>query len=130
MIENMKKISLFLSDKTRKDFVQKLKESGVLHLAYQQTPDSEEISDVREVISKIDEAVTILGAFAKNTQKSSSHPMEELINIADKIIKQKKLQDDLLGEKNRLEKEASFYADWGMLEPGDITFLRSNKIHA
>ncbi|MDD5457475.1 MAG: hypothetical protein PHV30_10665, partial [Candidatus Margulisbacteria bacterium] len=42
----------------------------------------------------------------------------------------KKLQDDLLGEKNRLEKEASFYADWGMLEPGDITFLRSNKIHA
>ncbi|MBR1402546.1 MAG: ATPase [Treponema sp.] len=131
MIVPMKKISLVVLEKERKDALKALRKLGVLHVEEIQGS-SEELASYKDQNSKIEKALAILTEIKlgkKETPKQTLVGKEAAFDIAKNILsltdEKKSCFDRITNDSVELER----FAKWGGVNPADFSELSEKNIH-
>lgn len=129
MIVQMKKVSLVVLNKERREALKQLKKIGVVHLE-QLEGKGEQLSYLKEVRSNAENAVSIL------SEVKLPKKMPEVQKLTDKeIVENCKTVVSLSEQKKKLQEEISSYTAelerlemWGGVNPKDFAYLKGKKI--
>ena len=131
MIVPMKKISLVVLEKERKDALKALRKLGVLHVEEIQGS-SEELSSYKDQNSKIEKALAILTEIKlgkKDVPKQTLVGKEAAFDIAKNILsltdEKKSCFDRITADSVELER----FSKWGGVNPNDFAELSEKGIH-
>ena len=132
MIVPMKKVSLVVLNKERKDALLQLKKVGVVHLE-QIDGSSEQLSLYKEASNNAVAANAILSDIKVAKKKSFSSAVKTLSNdevvakckhIIDISDKKKKLLEEIASDAAEIER----FANWGQVDIEDFAFLKEKGI--
>lgn len=132
MIVPMKKVSLVVLNKERKDALLQLKKVGVVHLE-QIDGSSEQLSLYKEASNNAVAANAILSDIKVAKKKSFSSTVKTLSNdevvakckhVIDISDKKKKLLEEIASDAAEIER----FANWGQVDIEDFTFLKEKGI--
>lgn len=132
MIVPMKKVSLVVLNKERKDALLQLKKVGVVHLE-QIDGSSEQLSLYKEASNNAVAANAILSDIKGAKKKSFSSTVKRLSNdeiidkckhIIDISDKKKKLLEEIASDAAEIER----FANWGQVDIEDFAFLKEKGI--
>jgi V/A-type H+-transporting ATPase subunit I len=132
MIVPMKKVSLVVLNKERKDALLQLKKVGVVHLE-QIDGSSEQLSLYKEASNNAVAANAILSDIKVAKKKSFSSTVKTLSNdeiidkckhIIDISDKKKKLLEEIASDAAEIER----FANWGQVDIDDFAFLKEKGI--
>ena len=132
MIVPMKKVSLVVLNKERKDALLQLKKVGVVHLE-QINGSSEQLSLYKEASNNAVAANAILSDIKVAKKKSFSSTVKTLSNdeiidkckhIIDISDKKKKLLEEIASDAAEIER----FANWGQVDIEDFAFLKEKGI--
>lgn len=132
MIVPMKKVSLVVLNKERKDALLQLKKVGVVHLE-QIDGSSEQLSLYKEASNNAVAANAILSDIKVAKKKSFSSTVKTLSNdeiidkckhIIDISDKKKKLLEEIASDAAEIER----FANWGQVDIEDFAFLKEKGI--
>ena len=132
MIVPMKKVSLVVLNKERKDALLQLKKVGVVHLE-QIDGSSEQLSLYKEASNNAVAANAILSDIKVAKKKSFSSAVKTLSNdevvakckhVIDISDKKKKLLEEIASDAAEIER----FADWGQVDIDDFAYLKEKGI--
>ena len=132
MIVPMKKVSLVVLNKERKDALLQLKKVGVVHLE-QIDGSSEQLSLYKEASNNAVAANAILSDIKVAKKKSFSSAVKTLSNdeiidkckhVIDISDKKKKLLEEIASDAAEIER----FANWGQVDIEDFAFLKEKGI--
>lgn len=132
MIVPMKKVSLVVLNKERKDALLQLKKVGVVHLE-QIDGSSEQLSLYKEASNNAVAANAILSDIKVAKKKSFSSDVKTLSNdevvakckhVIDISDKKKKLLEEIASDAAEIER----FANWGQVDIDDFAFLKEKGI--
>ncbi|MDD5789190.1 MAG: ATPase [Spirochaetia bacterium] len=129
MIVPMKKLSIVVLEKERRQALKTLRKLGVVHVE-EVKGESEELSAFKSKSSKIDLAVSLLSEI-KSKKKLEPVPLskDEAFTLADKVIglteEKKNLFSAIASGKNELQR----FSKWGKVVPEDFEFLAEKGIY-
>lgn len=132
MIVPMKKVSLVVLNKERKDALLQLKKVGVVHLE-QIDGSSEQLSLYKEASNNAVAANAILSDIKVAKKKSFSSTVKTLSNdevvakckhVIDISDKKKKLLEEIASDAAEIER----FANWGQVDIEDFAFLKEKGI--
>ena len=129
MIVPMKKVSIVVLNKERKEALVQLKKAGVVHLETLEGS-GEKLAAYKENAANAISALSILGEIklsGKNQNADSLSNDEIAKKCADVIAlseQKKKLQENISSDTSELER----FTYWGELNPDDFTYLREKGI--
>ncbi len=127
MIVPMKKVFLLLLDSQKSEALKKLKDIGVVHLE-DIKGSSEKLDSIQSKRDIVQRSISILPEKKKNNSKSVSYEMEEVLEIAKRIIN---LNDDLKSVSDVISstlKEIDRIQIWGDFNPEDINILKNSGV--
>jgi len=121
MIVKMKKITLLLSAKQRKDTLSKLRKLGVLHIHNVKAPQSDDIDSLTSEMAHVTKALQIveeIESVSKDTPngKTSSH-VHRIVSLAEE-------KRGLLSELEEKNESVQWFDDWGSVSYQTLRELR------
>ncbi len=128
MIVPMKKATLLLSARSRKEALHQLRELGVLHVHHIQPPQGEEIDRLKSDLDQADKAVLILETVTgqSDRQADANEPVKTVIETVLETREQLQTLSNSLQEQ---KETARWYEDWGGISPASLETLRENGIY-
>ena len=129
MIVPMKKVSLVVLNKERKEALEKLKKVGVVHLE-QVEGKGEQLASYKEAYSNAVTASSILGEIKLPKKHTDAKRVsgDEVVSISKKVLElseqKKKLLEEITSDTTELERLSA----WGEVTPADFTYLREKGI--
>ena len=127
MIVPMKKVSVVVTDKSRQDSLEKLRELGVVHLEKRNVA-SDGLSKLFDRKAKIEGVQGILRSYEKQAATSSSNQLKDDGDLISQVLslsdEKKNLQEQLTNyakERNRIEK-------WGNFSPASLKQLAEDGL--
>lgn len=128
MIAKMKKLTLLVSERSRDDFLLKLRQAGVMHIKHVSFPSSDEIKDVEEKLSLLNRAIDALSIYDKAPKEHKSLAEKDLIRYAEKIQRVSIEKDGILRSIHDIENRIEWFKPWGRFNPQDLKRLKENGI--
>ncbi len=127
MIIPMTKYSLLIYHREYEDFLDKLRELGVVHIMEKETEITEEIRDKYQYIDRIDKAIR----FLKKREQVPGSLAGELSgsDAYDEINRLQSQREDNLNRINNLRKAINELGPWGNFSPEKIDMLRKEGVN-
>jgi V/A-type H+-transporting ATPase subunit I len=126
MIVKMKKITLMVSAKSRKNALQRLRGLSVMHIKYIQPPQSEGIESILNELDEFQKAVRILDEYnTSNTNKKSDQMsiiVKQILNYIDK-------KNELLNKLEEKREIKNWFENWGEISNSSIQILKRKGIY-
>ncbi len=129
MIVQMKKVSIVVLNKERKEALKQLKKVGVVHLE-QLEGKGEQLAAFKEASNNAVSAVSLLNdiKLSKKHEKPAKLSNEEISEKCKEVIalseQKKKLQEEIAADSAELER----FAFWGDVSPSDFAYLKEKGI--
>lgn len=129
MIVQMKKVSIVVLNKERKEALKQLKKVGVVHLE-QLEGKGEQLAAFKEASNNAVSAVSLLSdvKLSKKHAKPSKLSNEEISKKCKEVIalseQKKKLQEEISSNATEIER----FALWGSVSPSDFAYLKEKGI--
>lgn len=129
MIVQMKKVSIVVLNKERKEALKQLKKVGVVHLE-QLEGKGEQLAAFKEASSNAVSAVSLLNdiKLSKKHEKPVKLSNEEISEKCKEVIalseQKKKLQEEIASDSAELER----FAFWGDVSPADFAYLKEKGV--
>lgn len=129
MIVPMKKVSIVVLNKERKEALVQLKKAGVVHLETLEGS-GEKLAAYKENAANAISALSILGEIKLSGKKQNADSLsnDEIAKKCADVIalseQKKKLQENISSDTSELER----FTYWGELNPDDFTYLREKGI--
>ncbi len=129
MIVQMKKVSIVVLNKERKEALKQLKKVGVVHLE-QLEGKGEQLAAFKEASSNAVSAVSLLNdiKLSKKHEKPAKLSNEEISEKCKEVIalseQKKKLQEEIASDSAELER----FAFWGDVSPADFAYLKEKGV--
>jgi len=130
MIVRMKKVTLLVSDKERKNVLKDLRTLGTVHIKNIRKPESNELVKVKEDLFHTKKAIEALESYTKKKEG------EKIFLKPFEISKQLEEIKDILNEKGHVERNLQDYGDhvawfkpWGAFDPSDIEELKKKGVY-
>ena len=129
MIVPMKKVSIVVLNKERKEALIQLKKCGVVHIETLEGS-GEKLAAYKENAANAISALSILGEIKLSGKKQNADSLsnDEIANKCADVIalseQKKKLQENISSDTSELER----FTYWGELNPDDFTYLREKGI--
>ncbi|MGP1474625.1 MAG: V-type ATP synthase subunit I [Treponema sp.] len=129
MIVPMKKVSIVVLNKERKEALIQLKKCGVVHLETLEGS-GEKLAAYKENAANAISALSILGEIKLSGKKQNADSLsnDEIAKKCADVIalseQKKKLQENISSDTSELER----FTYWGELNPDDFTYLREKGI--
>ncbi len=125
----MKKVSLVVLDSDRERSLEKLRDTGVLHLESMEGH-NEEITQLEEQLAQLERALLLL-AQGNPTEELPKSPGDaaKALDIAQKAYALSERERNLRDELNRLQRNRLALLDWGDFEPSQIQELEKSGIY-
>jgi V/A-type H+-transporting ATPase subunit I len=130
MIEQMKKVTVLVSEKEREKFISKLRKAGVLHIRHVKAPAHHEINFIEDKLSRIGRLISVLAPYAgKGAQdrQASSHERGILAKV-DGIIDACREKQDLVADIRETLRRIEWFKPWGEFDPEDLVALKEKNI--
>ena len=130
MIVPMKKVSLIVLKKERKDALEKLRKAGVMHLETV-TGNSKELSSLKTDFSSFERAYLALDEIKASKKKGSSNAasdrqqVQKHVEEINLLLDNKKKAEEVIIKNNR---ELERFVKWGDVNPEDFVFLKDNNL--
>lgn len=124
MIVPMKKITVFVQSKDAACSIAKLRSLGALHIEHQQTPLSQDLSELRDDIALIDQALGVL------SETGASGELTDWKFTARHIVDLRKRVEQLEEYSRTLKSRISQWRAWGDFDPAVIKKLSEKNIYA
>ena len=130
MIVPMKKVSLVVLEKERRQALKVLRKLGVLHIEEVQGS-GDKLADLKEQTSVIENAISVLSEIKvnKKTLTEKKCTKEEALDIAEKIIAFVAEKKSCVEQIASDTKEIDRLAKWGDFDPDDFKFLSEKGVH-
>lgn len=129
MIVPMKKISLVVLEKERRQALKALRKTGVVHVE-QLKGESEDLTAFKKQNSKVELAVSLLSEIkVKKTQKSEDLDRQQSFELADKIISLTEEKKNLFSQIALDKNELARFSKWGKIDPEDFRYLSTKGVH-
>jgi len=133
MIVPMKKVSLVVLDSDRERSLEKLRDTGVLHLQVAEGQ-SEEIARLEEHRTSLERTLLLLAqvettSVGEVSNGQSGQNTERALEIAEKAYELSERERGLQDELNRMQRNRLALLDWGDFEPSEIQELEESGIH-
>ena len=129
MIVPMKKISVVVLEKERREALKVLRKVGVVHVE-ELKGESEELSTFKQKNSQVELAVSLLSEvkLPKNIKTDSSLSKEESISLAQKILSLTEEKKDLFSLISSNSSELERFSKWGNVNPEDFEYLAEKNV--
>lgn len=129
MIVPMKKISVVVLEKERREALKVLRKVGVVHVE-ELKGESEELSTFKQKNSQVELAVSLLSEvkLPKNIKTDSSLSKEESISLAQKILSLTEEKKDLFSLISSNSSELERFSKWGNVKPEDFEYLAEKNV--
>ena len=130
MIVPMKKVSLIVLKKERKDALEKLRKAGVMHLETV-TGNSKELSSLKTDFSSFERAYLALDEIKASKKKGSSNAasdrqqVQKHVEEINLLLDNKKKAEEVIIKNNR---ELERFVKWGDVNPEDFVFLKDKNL--
>ena len=130
MIVPMKKVSLIVLKKERKDALEKLRKAGVMHLETV-TGNSKELSSLKTDFSSFERAYLALDEIKASKKKGSSNAasdrqqVQKHVEEINLLLDNKKKAEEVIIKNNR---ELERFVKWGDVNPDDFVFLKDKNL--
>jgi V/A-type H+-transporting ATPase subunit I len=129
MIVPMKKISLVVLEKERREALKALRKTGVVHIE-EVKGESEELSTFKLKKSKIELAVSLLSEKkVKKLSGNDSLSKEEAYELSEKIIAFTEEKKSLFSKISQDKIEVERFSSWGSVDPADFEYLSDKGVH-
>jgi V/A-type H+-transporting ATPase subunit I len=125
----MKKVSLVMLESRRRDAIERLRKTGVLHVQ-SAGKSSLELETVRENISLLERALAAFPAEKKKEAAGVSSFPDDPLKLAAKIAELAEQRRILREEADRIAREIDRYEPWGDFEPETLKVLSSRGVFA
>lgn len=129
MIVPMKKVSVVVLEKERREALKVLRKVGVVHVE-ELKGESEELSTFKQKNSQVELAVSLLSEvkLPKNIKTDSSLSKEESISLAQKILSLTEEKKDLFSLISLNSSELERFSKWGNVNPEDFEYLAEKNV--
>lgn len=129
MIVPMKKVSVVVLEKERREALKVLRKVGVVHVE-ELKGESEELSTFKQKNSQVGLAVSLLSEvkLPKNIKTDSSLSKEESISLAQKILSLTEEKKDLFSLISSNSSELERFSKWGNVNPEDFEYLAEKNV--
>ena len=130
MIVPMKKVSLIVLKKERKDALEKLRKAGVMHLETV-TGNSKELSSLKTDFSSFERAYLALDEIKASKKKGTSNAasdrqqVQKHVEEINLLLDNKKKAEEVIIKNNR---ELERFVKWGDVNPEDFVFLKDKNL--
>ena len=130
MIVPMKKVSLIVLKKERKDALEKLRKAGVMHLETV-TGNSKKLSSLKTDYSGFERAYLALDEIKAPKKKGASNAVSDRQQVQKHVeeinllLDNKKKAEELIIKNNR---ELERFVKWGDVNPDDFGFLKDKNL--
>ena len=130
MIVPMKKVSLIVLKKERKDALEKLRKAGVMHLETV-TGNSKELSSLKTDFSSFERAYLALDEIKASKKKGTSNAasdrqqVQKHVEEINLLLDNKKKAEEVIIKNNR---ELERFVKWGDVNPDDFVFLKDKNL--
>lgn len=134
MVERMKKVSILVHHVRLKEIIEKLQKAGVMHLDLRETRETPEARGLRDRLSALRRLSTLLGSLKKDengaerlagatpprqgTPPPSSSPEPPGDLKTEEFFEKWKSLEELLKERERLERDRELLSHFGEFDPG------------
>ncbi len=129
MIVRMKKATILVLAKDAESTVAALRKMGVLHVEHQKPPESTELSELRERVTRVDTAQRVLKSEAEQKGAMQRVIEGDRIAYADRIITLGREQEEIGSSVRALRSRISEWEPWGDIDAGRIRELEKNGIY-
>ena len=126
MIVEMKKVSLVVLDALREQSLQKLRDTGVLHLEDSQGG-SDRMAELEEKRVYLERALLQLPE-AKTAPTEQSGDLDDCMSAANQVVELSEREREQKEELLRLERNRSELENWGDFNPADIKKLEQSGV--
>ena len=126
MIVPMKKIFLVVQKKDVPETLHALKDAGIVHVEYSQTPTGDELDKTSEDIQMIEQASVVLKGDPKKQQPLERKEWKEK---AQRILVLRMTIEALQDDVSKSQALIQEWEKWGNFEPEDIETLKSKGIY-
>ncbi|MBP5794092.1 MAG: ATPase [Spirochaetaceae bacterium] len=130
MIVPMKKVSLIVLKKERKDALEKLRKAGVMHLETV-TGNSKELSSLKTDFSSFERAYLALDEIKASKKKGPSNAasdrqqVQKHVEEINLLLDNKKKAEEVIIKNNR---DLERFVKWGDVNPEDFVFLKDKNL--
>lgn len=130
MIVPMKKISLVVLEKERRQALKELRKLGVVHLENVEGS-GEELDSCKKKKSVISEACSVLAEIKikKSASKNFDCDKEKSFELSSEVIALKEEKKDCFAKISSDSMELERLGKWGQVDPNDFSFLSEKGIH-
>ncbi|WP_149554222.1 V-type ATP synthase subunit I [Treponema pectinovorum] len=129
MIVPMKKISLVVLEKERRQALKALRKTGVVHVE-ELKGESEDLTNFKKQNSKVEMAVSLLSEIKlKKTQNAPELDRQQSFELADKILSLAEEKKNLFSQIALDKNELARFTKWGEINPEDFKYLSSKGVH-
>lgn len=129
MIVPMKKISIVVLEKERRQALKTLRKTGVVHVE-EVKGESEELNSIKRRNAKIELAISLLSDIkAKKVNEEHSLTQEESFELADTVISLSEEKKNLFAEIASDKVELERLSKWGKVDPADFDYLAEKGVY-
>ena len=129
MIVRMKKITILVSKNSQRDFLNKLRKKGAVHVKHLKMPSSEEITQTQDKITLLKNASDILSPYKTKPAKSKEGlKNKELIKHAWDIVETFNEKEYAESQMCTINDEIKWFAPWGGFDPENLESLKEKNI--
>jgi V/A-type H+-transporting ATPase subunit I len=129
MIVKMKKVWLVCQPKDAQGTVSQLRKLGLMHIEYQQSPQSTDISALQEDIGVAALSLDVLSRYCIGKEKPPQKPVSDWKLACRHIIDLDKRLDQLREYSFVLKNRIVDWEQWGDFDPAKITSLAAKHIY-
>ncbi len=130
MKERMRKLSLLLYHREKSDFLDKLRDLGVVHVEEKPEVSSAELARARTELRRVERALEELqrAAKQKKTERAPSgeKPVDEILHEYERLVGEKESAEQ---QAASLRKEIAVLEPWGNFDPESLRRLADVGIH-
>ncbi len=129
MIVPMKCLALLCLNHDRDKVVDKLQSLGVVHIALDSKPDSDQIVYKQRCLQDVDRAIQALNSASKDVQSQYDLPTFTPKKLLSAVVNELDHLQALEARYDGLKKDVTNLLPWGNFKPDQIQSLEANGVH-
>ncbi|ULQ59826.1 V-type ATP synthase subunit I [Brucepastera parasyntrophica] len=131
MIVPMKKITLVVLDRERKQALTTLRKTGVLHVEKHEVS-TQDLTDLQTVMSKLDQAHNTLSEIKTDIKKEDYKPLmnrADTLKLIDHVLELRDEHSAVFETMSKVERDFDRLAYWGEVDPSDFDYLAEKGLY-
>ncbi len=125
MIVPMKKVTVLVVNKDVDDALLSLRRLGLLHIKHVTTPTADELNQLEEKITIVEQALQYLKEVPSQEKRDTSG---EVLPLARKVVSLVHQMQELSYRRKQVEEELTWFEEWGEVSLKDIAALRERGV--